>query len=107
MLIKQGLSDAVINLFASAVVSIHDDNQKQYEIVNNRKALVQSNVELFNELYADIIELCNVGKVLNKGKDEKKVKDYTFNELMKQVRIVFKRNNVAEKESDMSSDNES
>jgi hypothetical protein len=96
-LTKQGLSESVINLFGSAVVSIHDDNQKQYEIVSNRKELVQNNMELFNGLYADIIEICEVGKAIYKGKDAKKVKDYTFSELMKQVRVVFKRNNDAEK----------
>jgi hypothetical protein len=104
-LIGQGLSDAVISSFTSAAVSIRDDNQKQYEIVSNRKELVQNNIELFNRLYAQINEICLVGKALNKGKDEKKVKDYTFSELMKQVRIVFKHNRDEEKE-DSASENE-
>jgi hypothetical protein len=95
-LTKQGLSESVINLFASAIVSIHDDNQRQYEIVSNRKELVQNNMELFNDLYADIIEICEIGKAMYRGKDAKKIKDYTFSELMKQVRIV-KRNDDAEK----------
>jgi hypothetical protein len=101
-LTQQGLSETTINLFASAIVSIHDDNQKQYEILNTRKELVQNNMELFNGLYAQIIEICNVGKAIYKGKDEKKVKDYTFAELIKQVRVVFKRNNNAETESNTS-----
>jgi hypothetical protein len=105
-LTEQGLSDAVINAFTAAAVSIHDDNQKQYEIVSNRKELVQNNIELFNGLYAKIIEICQVGKALYKGKDEKKVKDYTFSELMKQVRIVSKRNKNADKEEDSMSENE-
>jgi hypothetical protein len=100
-LTKQGLSESVINLLGSAVVSIHDDNQRQYEIVSNRKELVQNNMELFNGLYADIIEICEIGKAMYRGKDAKKVKDYTFSELMKQVRVVFKRNNDAEKTDSM------
>jgi uncharacterized protein YeeX (DUF496 family) len=106
-LTKQGLSDAVISAFAAAAVSIRDDNRKQYELVSNRKELVQNNMELFNGLYAKIIEICQVGKALYKGKDEKKVKDYTFSELMKQVRVVSKRNKEAEKEEDNTPENES
>jgi hypothetical protein len=96
-LTKQGLSETLINLFTSSGVSIHDDNQKQYEIVTNRKELVQNNMGLFNGLYAQIIELCEIGKTIYKGKDVKKVKDYTFSELMKQVRTVPKRTNDTEK----------
>jgi hypothetical protein len=99
---KQGLSDNVINLFTEAAVSIQDDNQKQYEIVTTRKELVQNNMGLFNGLYAKIIEVCKVGKAIYKGKDDKKVKDYTFSELIKQVRIVSKRDKNTNKEDNMS-----
>jgi hypothetical protein len=95
ILINQGFSDSAINLLTSAIVSIHDDNQKQYEIVTNRKELVQNNMELFNDLYAQIIGICEIGKTIFKG-NTKRVKDYTFSELMKQVRTVYKRTNDTE-----------
>jgi hypothetical protein len=94
-LTKQGLSNSIINALTAAVVSIHDDNQKQYELVSNRKELVQNNLELFNGLYAQIIEICEIGKTMFKG-NTKKVKDYTFSELIKQVRTVYKRTNDTE-----------
>jgi hypothetical protein len=99
---KQGLSDDVINLITTATTSIQADNQKQYEIVTTRKELVQNNLWLFNGLYAKIIEVCTIGKAIYKGKDEKKVKDYTFSALLKQVRIVFKRDKSTKKEDNTS-----
>jgi hypothetical protein len=99
---NQGLSDNAINLFTTSAVSIQADNQKQYEIVTNRKELVQTNIELFNGLYAKIMRICNIGKAIYKDKDEKKVKDYTFSALLKQVRVVFKRDKDTNKEDNTS-----
>jgi hypothetical protein len=85
-LIEQGLTDDIIEQFNSALIPIETENQKQFEIVNNRKKIVDNNVHLINDLYQTIMEICNVGKVLYKGKDELKTKSYTFNELKKKVR---------------------
>jgi hypothetical protein len=89
-LMKQGATDGFIDRFTAAGKSIFEDNRKQYEISGNRKELVQSNVALFNELYNRISEICEVGKALYKGKDAKKLQEYTFTELIKRVRIVSK-----------------
>ncbi|MDR2424089.1 MAG: hypothetical protein LBD59_05105, partial [Prevotellaceae bacterium] len=86
-LAAQGLSDDLIAVFTSSTTTIHDDNQRQYQIVTARKRLVENNLHLFNELYALIMDVCGVGKILYK-KDSALLKEYTFTELKKRVRIV-------------------
>ena len=88
-LTAQGMSEALAGRFAAAVASISDDNQKQYEIVNNRKAIVQVNLDVLNQLYQNITLICNNGKILFSG-DAAKLKGYTFTELKKSVRNVSK-----------------
>ena len=92
-LMNQGLTEAFIVELDAAMASIAADNQKQYEIKENRKALVQSNLKILNELYADIAELCEVGKNLYRGKDAQKLAEYTFRDLLKNVRISHKAKN--------------
>jgi hypothetical protein len=89
-LTEQGLTDDVIAKFTAAVEPIETDNQRQFEIVDNRKRIAHENVNLLNDLYNNIVEVCNVGKNLYKGKDSLKVQDYTFTALRKKVRIVAK-----------------
>ena len=88
-LATQGLSDELAAVFASSATSMHNDNQRQYEIVETRKRLVENNLHLFNELYEMIAEICNTGKVIYRG-NTIAVKEYTFAELKKRVRIVRK-----------------
>ena len=89
-LINQGLSEAAIAELDATMASIAADNQAQYEIKENRKELVQNNIKVFSELYSDIMELCEVGKNLYRGKDLKKLAEYTFSDLLKNVRISHK-----------------
>ncbi|MDR2562801.1 MAG: hypothetical protein LBC98_02530 [Prevotellaceae bacterium] len=86
-LMTQGLTEAFITELNTAMTSIAADNQAQYEIKENRKALVQSNIAVFKDLYTDITELCEVGKNLYRGKDAQKLSEYTFSNLLKNVRI--------------------
>ncbi len=92
-LVLQGMRDWLIEKFQSAAVSVADDKQKQYEITSNRKNLVQNNVSSFNDLYKQFNEILKVGKILYKGSDAAKLKDYTFSELKKGVRKTAKSNN--------------
>jgi hypothetical protein len=85
-LIEQGLDENIITHFNDAIGIIDTNNQRQFEIVNKRKTIVANNETLINDLYKIISEICNVGKLIYKGKDQLKVKDYTFNELKKKVR---------------------
>ena len=85
ILAKQGLSDALIEVFPAAAKAILDDDRLQYEIVEKRKRIVENNLRTLNELYGRIAEICNVGKILHKGNGESK--DYTFTELKKKARL--------------------
>jgi hypothetical protein len=85
-LVGQGFDENIITRFTEALPAIEADNQRQFEIVNRRKEIVENNIGTINDLYKTIIEICNVGKVLYKGKNDLKVKDYTFAELKKNVR---------------------
>jgi hypothetical protein len=97
-LMEQGLTEDIIECFNAAVEPIETDNQKQFEIMNERKVIVRDNKNLINDLYKVIIEICNVGKAIYKGKDTLKVQDYTFNELKKKVRIVARSSKKEETE---------
>jgi hypothetical protein len=83
---EHGCDENAVARFHNALFAIDADNQRQFEIVNRRKTTVENNINLVNDLYKTIIEICNVGKTLYKGKDDLKAKNYTFGELKKSVR---------------------
>jgi hypothetical protein len=86
-LVAVGFNDAVIEQFGVAVTSITNDNQQQFEIVSKRKTVVQNNLKTLNELYAQLVDMLNVGKSLYKNIDPAKAKEYAFSALKKSVRI--------------------
>ena len=86
----QGLTPELAAKFVAAGTAVAADNQKQYEIVSHRKSIVQNNLGLFNSLYEQLTEILRVGKILYKANDAAKLQEYTFNSLLKQVRIVSK-----------------
>ena len=63
-----------------------DDKNKKYELISNRTALVQNNLNLLNELNDQLTAICKIGKILYKQTDQAKLKDYTFTQMMKKVR---------------------
>jgi hypothetical protein len=84
---EQGFDEStVIVRFTDAIPAIEADNQRQFEIISKRKTIVEKNTSLINDLYKTIIEVCNVGKTIYKGKSDLKVKEYTFKKLKKNVR---------------------
>jgi hypothetical protein len=85
-LTEHGFDDNIAARFINAIPAVEADNQRQFEIINERKTIVKNNIDLINKLYKIIIEVCDVGKAIYKGKDALKVKDYTFSELKKSVR---------------------
>jgi hypothetical protein len=86
-----GLPDAIAEQFKSAVVSVREDNEKQFTIISKRKEIVQNNQKSFNELYAQLTEILNTGKALYKHTNPTKANEYIFNSLLKNVRIVKKQ----------------
>jgi hypothetical protein len=85
-----GLTDTTSNKFTDAGNLLAIDKNKKYELVSNRTALVQSNLGILNELFDQFTEICTIGKALYKFSDKAKLKDYTFAQLMKQVRRTAK-----------------
>jgi hypothetical protein len=85
-LMAVGLNNKTIEQFEAAVSAITNDNQLQFDILNKRKAIVQKNNKILNELYEDLMALLEVGKSLYKKNDPAKSKEYTFNSLIKSVR---------------------
>jgi len=82
----QGLSEELVAKFATAETTIAEGKQKQYEIISNRKLIVQSNLSVCNNLFEQLSEIFTIGKILYKATDAVKLQEYTFNELVKTVR---------------------
>jgi len=89
-LAAQGLTDEFIGGLTAAWQSMAADKQQQYEIISNRRSIVQNNVSLLNDVYNQITEINSVGKILYKGTDNAKLSDYTFSDLLKKVRQTSK-----------------
>jgi hypothetical protein len=81
-----GLGDDVIRLFKSSVASISEDNQRQFDILNRRKDIVQKNLKILNDLYKQLMDILNIGKSLYQVTNAAKSKEYTFNTLLRSVR---------------------
>lgn len=90
VLTEQGLSVALIDGLIASAAAIDTDKQKQVELESNRKNLLQSNIGLFNELNGQFTDILALGKIIYKGKDPVKLKEYTYTELVKQVRRASK-----------------
>lgn len=98
ILLKKGLTEEAARFFIDIRTQIAADNLLQYEVVENRKQLVQQNKQVLNELYKKIAEVCNIGKILFKNVDAVKLKQYTFSQLIKRVRVVpLKQTEAADK----------
>ena len=90
-LAEQGLSSEAIAQLSAAFAEIDAANQKQYELASRRRLLAAENINLLNELYAHIMEICETGKILYRKTHQEKLPDYTFAYLIKKVRIVQKK----------------
>jgi hypothetical protein len=90
ILTPKGLNEKLIAKFSAAHTSISADKQRKYEITSNRKSVVQNNLGILNDLNDQLSEILKIGKILYKTVDAAKLKEYSFTELMKQVRKVSK-----------------
>ena len=91
LLTKQGLTTEIYDKLLVAFIEINSDNQKQYELISNRRILTAGNINSLNILYSKLIEICDIGKLLYKKSQPAKVPDYTFSYLKKQVRMTIKK----------------
>jgi hypothetical protein len=85
---EKGMPSPFIEQLHMLHAAIAGDNTLQYEILRNRRELVENNTNTLNGLYAQITEICDAGKLLFRGKDPVRLQEYTFSELVKQVHIV-------------------
>jgi hypothetical protein len=90
-LLEQGMPDTFVEQLHLLHAAIANDNQKQYETLRRRRELVENNTNTLNDLYAQILEICEAGKLLFRGKEPVKLQEYTFSELLKRVRTVYHR----------------
>jgi hypothetical protein len=90
-LTQQGLSETILAQINDAAESAAADNTLQYEIVSKRRHLVQTNLDTLNDLFANIQEITNTGKAIYKKTDPAKAVDYTFQNLLRHVRNIQKK----------------
>jgi hypothetical protein len=90
-LMEVGLSCDLIAALEDIAHAIVADNGLQYEILTKRMELVKDNVHVLNSLYARLMEICEVGKILYGKTSPEKANEYTFNYLLKKVRHVTAR----------------
>ncbi len=90
-LAEQGFTELLETKLLNAHASLNTDRQLQYQILTNRKALVQSNVETLNVLNSQLTEILRIGKILYQGKDAVKQQEYTLAALKKRVRRISKK----------------
>ena len=100
ILAAQGLQTELVALFSVAANSISADKQSQYEIISNRKVLVQNNVGMLNSLFEQLTEILAIGKILYKYNDAVKLQEYTFSELKKRVRKTSSTSNGKPEDND-------
>jgi hypothetical protein len=87
-LIEVGFSEVTIEQFNDAVSSIKNDNRLQFDIISRRKEIVRTNLSVLNDLYANLMEILNAGKLLYKKSNPYKYIEYTFTALRKSVRRI-------------------
>jgi hypothetical protein len=88
LLEQKGMPATTLKTMQELHNTIAESKQKQYEIKTNRAALVQNNLQIFNDLYLRLSEIYTIGKVLYKNANPTKYNDYTFAKLLKKVRNV-------------------
>jgi hypothetical protein len=90
-LAAQGWQPEMLEQLHACFTQISADNQNQYELTSARRLLSAENRNALAALYAQLMEICNIGKMLYKKSQPAKLPDYTFVALLKKVRTVTKK----------------
>jgi hypothetical protein len=85
-LIAKRLSSVLIAKLSVTRKLLDEDMDKKFALVSRRYAFVQKNRSLLNDLYDQLNEICSVGKILYRQTNKAKLKDYSFTQMMNQVR---------------------
>lgn len=82
---RYGLKQDMIQVFNTTANNLSNDVQTLYEMTVHRRNLIQNNQSVFNDLFEQMNEIMNIGKVLYKSSNPTKLKEYTFSELTKRA----------------------
>jgi hypothetical protein len=93
-LMVKGLTEALIAKFTEVAIPLTANKEKKYLMVSNRAVIVQNNRGLLNELGDQLAEICRIGKILYGQTDKAKLKDYTFAQIMKQIKRSIQTSNA-------------
>lgn len=85
VLAGKGFKPELAARFTDASVAIAADKQAQYEMMSNRKLIVQNNMGILNALNDTLTQVLSIGKILYADTDPAKAKEYTFTQLLKLV----------------------
>lgn len=81
-----GMSTDFVTKLETLYAKIAADRQTQFELLSNRKNIVQNNMHKLNELYNRIVEIHLIGKSIYSKTNAVKLDDYTFVKLHGLVR---------------------
>jgi hypothetical protein len=84
---KAGMTEPMLNELETAIGEINTLNLKQSNLLSNRSILTENNIKQFNDLWKDLQVILKTGKVIYKGNDPAKLKDYTLTSLRKQINM--------------------
>jgi len=85
-LIAEGMTAQQIAYLSTTKSSLLNKKTDRTLLSNQKESLVKDNHVLINSLWADLTDLCDVGKRVFKNTDAIKVKGYTMNNLIGEVR---------------------
>ncbi|HBX46142.1 hypothetical protein [Limibacterium fermenti] len=83
----KGLKPEQVTSVETVLGEIDTLNKEQNALHSGRTFNSEQNIDKFNDLYLDMRSIVKTGKAIYRGKDEAKLKDYTFSQLLKRVRI--------------------
>lgn len=86
VLTANGMGSNFVTTLEALLTKINADRQTQFELLSNRKNIVQNNLDKLNELYNRIVEIHIIGKSIFSKSTDVKNADYTFTKLLSNVR---------------------
>lgn len=83
----KGYTVAIQTEFDTLIKELSDDSVAQTMKKKEREVYIKNNIDEFNKLWDIIDDVLKSGKAIYKEKDPSKVKDYTYAQLIKTVRL--------------------
>lgn len=74
----QGLTEAHLTTLSELITNYENASEAQQAAIENRDKAVEDRINLGNELYAELVELCEIGKRLHLNVSESSYNDYVL-----------------------------